>query len=460
MPYNPDRQYRCTIIRGRTKNEMDNLLPAYVNILREICPCSTADFPENFQKKLAQVLKISTVKTLANHRTETAGKLFGMFYEDNGVIKISERVWKFLINQDEPDQPAFFKDICYKFQFPNGMDKISKIKQDIDNGIKIRQCAYVLALLTIAEKAGKYITMSEIGYYVLNSLDVLQGKTPPQEVFELVIDNRRNGIEKKLVPGSRTTQHIRETINYLILANLVRNTDDVLTLNEKERNTIEFISKDWNKLFFNMYSYDLSDPVQCKQMYSDWQKHYTSIFPKDTAFIFRTALAALAPESSDEGGRGIGQANIALGDDGEAYVYKIEKERVKLFNPRLANRVLHLGKTKGLGYDVQSVKAQAGTASDHSIYIEVKTTKRVTAPNLQSGWADTVTLTRTEWLAAEQHRQSYFIYRVYFTQSGVVVFVIHDPATQDDLGNLSAEAMIYRVDFTAKAGEFLDKLHD
>ena len=28
--YDPHRQYRCTIIRGKSQKEMDDLLPAYV----------------------------------------------------------------------------------------------------------------------------------------------------------------------------------------------------------------------------------------------------------------------------------------------------------------------------------------------------------------------------------------------------------------------------------------------
>jgi len=35
--FNPDIQYRCTIIRGKAQKELDNLLPAYANIVSEIC---------------------------------------------------------------------------------------------------------------------------------------------------------------------------------------------------------------------------------------------------------------------------------------------------------------------------------------------------------------------------------------------------------------------------------------
>ena len=41
-------------------------------------------------------------------------------------------------------------------------------------------------------------------------------------------------------------------------------------------------------------------------------------------------------------------------------MYLNMKNRVYTFNPRLVNRVLSLGKTKGLGYDIQSVVAEKG----------------------------------------------------------------------------------------------------
>ena len=38
--YNHSNQYRCTIIRGKSQSEIDNMLPAYANVLDDICPCS------------------------------------------------------------------------------------------------------------------------------------------------------------------------------------------------------------------------------------------------------------------------------------------------------------------------------------------------------------------------------------------------------------------------------------
>ena len=70
MAYNPERQYRATIIRGRAKNDMDNLLPIYANILYQICPCNKDEFPLSFNKQLEKVLVISAMVTRGGEHAE------------------------------------------------------------------------------------------------------------------------------------------------------------------------------------------------------------------------------------------------------------------------------------------------------------------------------------------------------------------------------------------------------
>jgi hypothetical protein len=48
--FNPNIQYRCTIIRGKAQSEQP--LPAYANIISEIYPCKRRfwqNFNENYQ---------------------------------------------------------------------------------------------------------------------------------------------------------------------------------------------------------------------------------------------------------------------------------------------------------------------------------------------------------------------------------------------------------------------------
>ena len=58
-----------------------------------------------------------------------------MYFEMDGIIYISERTNKFL---DDNDQPAFFKNLCLNFQFPNGTQKIQTVEERINDGIKFK----------------------------------------------------------------------------------------------------------------------------------------------------------------------------------------------------------------------------------------------------------------------------------------------------------------------------------
>lgn len=459
--YDHTKQYRCTIIRGKSQKEMDDLLPAYAKVIDEICPCRHEEFEQLFNNAFQRFLPESerVKKTLDNHRTEISGKLFGMyFFSEDGVVYESERTQKYL---NDNDQPAFFKDICYKMQFPNGMQKISAtVAQRVEDGINIRSNAFIIKLLQIAETARVKITKRELGYYVLNSLDVLQGNASPYEVLEMISQDQHNGIERDItVPGkalSYTHQHINEQINYLELANLIRVAEDkrvLLNPNEKEAIDKFAIAYDLPPEF-NVYAYDLEDRETRKKFQFDWDAYYGRLSP--CAEHFATSPEALIYTDVKKAQDGAGKLDKAdkmnraeFGDEGEAIVFEYEKARVSAFNARLANKVLSLGKTKGIGYDIQSVIAEPGEEAEFVKYIEVKSTKRLTCPDIDDPlWVDTLNLTRNEWIAARQHRGYYAIYRVFFTRDGVTVFVIRDVAEKIDDGRIQATPMTYRVDFS------------
>ena len=125
------------------------------------------------------------------------------------------------------------------------------------------------------------------------------------------------------------------------------------------------------------------------------------------------------------------------------------QSRVAAYNSRLANKVLSLGKTKGIGYDIQSVIAEPGDMEEFVKYIEVKSTKRYTCPDLNDDmWVDTLNMTRNEWVAAQQHGAYYSIARVYFTSQGVTMFIITNVAEKLGNGQMKATPMTYRVDFS------------
>ena len=184
--YNHNNQYRCAIIRGKSQRELDNLLSAYAMVIDEICPCANDEFENRFNQEFVKILHGKTAdtvalkKTLDNHRTEIAGKLFGMYYlSSDGIYYASERTKKFL---SDNDQPAFFKDLCYKMQFPNGMNKIQTLQPHLDLGISLRPYPFIIKCLMLADEMQLKLTVNDIGYYILNALDVLQGKASAIEV--------------------------------------------------------------------------------------------------------------------------------------------------------------------------------------------------------------------------------------------------------------------------------------
>ena len=460
--YDPSKQYRCTIIRGKSKKEMDDLLPAYALVIDEICPCKHEDFELLFNNEFKKFLPESDriKKTLDNHRTEISGKLFGMyFFSEDGMVYESERTQKFL---EDNDQPAFFKDVCYKMQFPNGMQKVSTtVAQRVQDGICVRPYAFILKLLQIAKVAKVELTKKNMGYYVLNSLDVLQGNASPYEVLETIVEDRKNGIEHDIVvPGKATSythQHINEQLNYLELANLIRITDDKrIFLNPNEKETIElFVSEYDKKPEFDVYSYDLGNIEVRKEFQFDWDAFFGRLSAYASKFSTDVQALSFKPEEQDEQDKKetkkekSGMNLTEFGDEGEALVYEYEKARVSAYNSRLANKVLSLGKTKGIGYDIQSVIAEPGDMEEFVKYIEVKSTKRYTCPDLADDmWVDTLNITRNEWVAAKQHGAFYSIARVYFTSQGVTMFIIANVAEKLSDGRMKATPMTYRVDFS------------
>lgn len=453
MPYDYSKQYRCAIIRGKALTDLDNLLAAYAGILQEICPSDSRAFTKNFNKRLAIHLLGSTEKTLNNHRTEIAGKLFGMYYKNaEGIIDISERTVKLLADSD---QPAFFKDLCAKYQFPSGMNKIETIKEQKIDKIKIRQLSFVMKVILEFSEKNSAITEKEVGYYILNSLDVLSGEATPDDVIQQIAKDRADGIERMVNTSGKSSsfdnQHINEQLNLLALANCITFDEHNININKKEMGYISSMAAEYNSPpAFDFYSHDLSTLDNRKKAALDWGSYFGKLSGID-ANVLSTSTDSLLNIEIPDAPKSSTIDTIALGDEGEDYVYKMERAKIKKDFPRLVNKIKKFGKTKGLGYDIQSVLGCDPNA-DWAKYIEVKSTKRVTAPS--NSFSDTINLTKNEWTAASQHKENFFIYRVYFCRKETKVFIIKNPFELDKQGELKAVPLTYRVDFTQKNGGF------
>ncbi|MCL2125917.1 MAG: DUF3883 domain-containing protein [Oscillospiraceae bacterium] len=460
--YDHTKQFRCTIIRGKAQKELDSLLLTYAKIIDNICPCNKIVFKEEFNKAFSNVITSNTKKRIDNHRTEIAGKLFGMYYTSlDDVVYTSERTTKLLADNDTP---AFFKDICYKMQFPNGSQAIKTVRDRVNNNISIRQFPFILKVMQLAAVNNIILTKKEIGYYILNSLDVLQGRANPLEVIDEIIANRQRGITSDVGSGSRSMQHINEQLNLLELANLVVINKQEVCLYLPELETINLFSREYSyKPEFDVYSYELDKAKGRKSFYADWNYYYSRL--SDYANSFDTTAEALGvpmalPSPSEAVMHGK-ESTVQIGDEGERFVYECEKRRVMLFNPRLTKKVIYFGKTRGLGYDIQSVVAVPGDMAEYVKYIEVKSTKRVTAPNINDdNWRDTLNITRNEWIAFHQHNEFYSIYRVFLSRNSITVIILTNIAKKcaDEL--IRATPLTYRIDYSLNAVDEIIRQED
>lgn len=424
-----------------------------------MCPCTKTEFEEGFNNAFREYAiskarnksnQNAIKKTLDNHRTEVSGSLFGMHYEVDGMVYSSERNKKFL---EDNDQPAFFKDWLLKMQFPNGMQKSQTYMKMVEEKLCCHPYSILLRVLEYARGSNIVLLKQELGYYIFNSEDVLKGNATANEVFDQIMNDKKVGIppRKIIIPDGESTsydQHVSDQLKYLQLANLIYIDGQEVRINSHERKAINrFIDLIDKPLGFDVYKYDLSNVENRKRFETDWAIYYGQLnkYADDLTTPIESLLLSVDEEPKKSKRT---TSKIELGDEGEEFVLNFEKERVSKFSARLANKVLGLGKTKGLGYDIQSVVAESGEFSEFVKYIEVKSTKRVTAPDLQDEvWTDTINITRNEWIAAMQHKEFYSIYRVYFIRGGVVMYVINNPYQKKMDNIIDVVPLTYRVDF-------------
>lgn len=459
--YEPTHQYRCTIIRGKSQSEMEDLLPFYAQVVHKICPCTKEEFDNRCNSRLADFffhikdyssLPHNNQKTIRNHVTEVMGKLLGLYYTDNEGYVCESTSCEHL--NEHQDFPTFFKNICFNLQFPNGAANTNYIRQYMDAEISFRPLCFVVALLQYANKHGNILlTKQEVGYYVLNNLDVLQGNVDVDIVYDQIMADRKAKVIRPNLAGSHDWQHIKEMYNLLDLSNICLSDQTYIWLNRDEQRAISIFASHLEPSF-NIYEYDPSTTEGANSLKTDWQVYYSKmnsdIAKIETEFIAAKGVLSKSDPVRERGA--VGLTTVELGDQGEALVYKMEVERVRAFKERWVNKVLLLGKTKGLGYDISSLEADENPSHpEFARYIEVKSTKRVTTPSFDKNWSDTLNLTTKEWVAAEQYGEYYNIYRVYFTRDDVVVVRIQNPFKQSKDGTIDVFPTIYQMDFDKNA---------
>ena len=422
MSLRPD-QRRTVIIRGRGQTEMDTLLPIFANLVERNTPLAPDVFDASMISSIAAIFPNQTNKTHRNYLTEIIGQLFSMFYVENNQVELAPLSLKLL---EDGDQPAFFKVIVSRLQFPNPSAKKHKYDAEVDDGLGIKPLVLVLDLLRVAHNHKDRVSFEELAFYVLNSLEALSGKHTGSTLYS---DIQRSRASKVIIPpfsGSEARQHIKESLNLLVLANLVRTDSHEYWMNQFEIDAINEICKEssTDKLFRVRNSFETHDEYQ-----QSWKKYLTDISTAPTG-IFTTQVAALGSIGPQRlvSGKPKRRAND-IGREGELLVLDLENEAIEVSYPGKGWLAQDYTAKRGIGFDIESIFHSEPTLNGTPHRIEVKSTVRVTKPDLRNAMTpDGFTLTRSEKQAVDTYKETYSIYRVYIYAGGYDIHILRNPA--------------------------------
>ena len=255
-------QRRTVIIRGRGQTEMDTLLPIFANLVERNTPLAPIDFDSAMIKSISAIFPNQTNKTYRNYLTEIIGQLFSMFYLENNQVELAPLSLKLL---EDGDQPAFFKVIVSRLQFPNPSAKKHKFDAEVSDGLGVKPLVLVLELLRVAHEHKDRVSFDELAFYVLNSFEALTGKHTGSTLYA---DIQRSRLSKVIIPpfvGSAARQHIKESLNLLALANLIRTDSFEYWINQFEFRHLNCQNLFLKIIFFLKYQLLLYFEVVCRQ---------------------------------------------------------------------------------------------------------------------------------------------------------------------------------------------------
>ena len=416
-------QRRTVIIRGRGQTEMDTLLPIFANLVERNTPLAPADFDAAMIKSISAIFPNQTNKTYRNYLTEIIGQLFSMYYVENNQVELAPLSLKLL---GDGDQPAFFKVIVSRLQFPNPSAKKHKYDAEVADGLGVKPLVLVLELLRVAHDHKDRVSFDELAFYVLNSLEALSGKHTGATLYA---DIQRSRLSKVIIPpfvGSAARQHIKESLNLLALANLIRTDSLEYWINQFELDAIDEICKvSSSGAFFRVRnSFETHDEYQ-----QSWKKHLTDISTAPIG-IFTTQVAALGSIAPQRLVAGKPKRRATdIGREGELLVLDLENEAIEVSFPGKGWTAQDYTAKRGIGFDIESIFYSEPSLKGTPHRIEVKSTVRVTKPDLRNSMApDGFTLTRSEKQAVDTYKETFSIYRVYIYAGGYDIHILRNPA--------------------------------
>ena len=441
-------EFKFHFIRGRSQNQLDNLLPVFAHAMASSTPASAAESKELLKTQLSGYFPLLEDKTLNNYATEIISKLFGMKTTDaDGICTTSELTAKLL---EDADQPAFFKVLASRIQAPNPMNKLNTFEEERELGANVRPLVLVLEVLKALKGPASYL---ELRTFVLANLHAYRGEFSGEEIAAQIIDARANKLElpnpiEPNVPYNH--QHIREMLSFLKLANLVVEPQlETFYLNPHEDQALAWIfSKDSRESLFRM-------PEEGEK-YTDyqaaWSRHYGSLASVESS-VTSTSLDALniSADVTKPILLGIRPARTTeIGRIGEELVLSWQIDEVTHVRPQDLRHVKDRSAERGIGFDIQSIWL-AGKKLGEFRFFEVKTTKRSTKPVIDGQYVDFVSLTSNEYRAARTHGSNFTLARVYLFPGGFRIYCIDDPVARSESGDLIIEPADWNLYLNSKS---------
>lgn len=474
MDYVTPPEYRIDLIfpRSRFNSELEDTLLLLSSEMVRLGTLPKKQFEEKIDGYLTKLYSGQFVaKTIANKRTEMI-RLYGLAkYEEDTVI-VGNRTLLLVQNQDIS---RFFKSVCNKFQYPNFINKIQIVEQYVEAGIKFKPAQYLIKLLRAGKaKTGKTfaVTANEIAHLVFNDTRVTVEQEDPTKRIEKFIELRNKDI---LCDGtSDVIRYARDFLKFMVMANLMISHNRRYFLNEQEKRALDFIEND--DTFFE--DFDLAkqgiivERDDIRDVEEDWLSYYADAdfyeeeALKTTLASFEKATVEITNENNEteivttgyelpeeviEAIEEQKQTTKEIGDEGEAIVYSMEKERVTRERPDLLGLVRIVSNDTSLGFDIQSV-----FNTGFKKFIEVKTTKRNFVPEDFKIFSY-FNISYNEWSTAQQHGDNYFIARVIIAKEKYSVFIIQNPYKQHEEGKIDIYPTEYRLIYNEDAGEYLVK---
>jgi hypothetical protein len=477
MEYSTPHQYKLELHfpRSRFSRDFEDTLILLSSKMVQLGTISKEQFETQIDAFLHSISnRLLTEKTIANQRTEML-RLYGLGKYIGDDVIVGNRTYELIKNQDIP---RFFKSLCNRFQFPSGINKIQFTSNYVAANVRFKPAQYIIRLLRAGKEiTGKSVavTAKEIAHFVFNDIRVTVNQESPKDCMNRLLDLRKSDVLCSRV--NDIIRYARDFMNFMVQANLLIEYNKTYILNEREKPALDFIEKD--NSFFDEYNKALMPDGSVnleiiRTTEEKWHNYFTDVdtfeenalnttieaFEKETIEVtmenntIETVTTgfdipkALQQLTHDEIGKIKKVSTKDIGDEGELIVYGMERERVLKIRPDLLALVRIVSNDTSLGFDVQSVYDNGMKK-----YIEVKTTKRNYTPEEFNGTAF-FTISYNEWLAAQQHGDNYYIFRVIITKEKLSIFVIQNPFQKEIEKTLSIFPTEYRLIYTEQSGYF------